>query len=157
MFEAESLQGYRIVRVGDLAINTMWAWMGALGVAACDGIVSPSYGVYKPRAGVPYLGRYFDYFYRSTPYVAEMTRYSRGITSSRLRLYPDVFLRLPVVVPPLKEQEQIAAYLDERTGKIDALIVKTQQHMELARERRIALITAAVTGQLDVRTAPKAG
>lgn len=157
MFEAESLQGYRIVRVGDLAINTMWAWMGALGVAACDGIVSPSYGVYRPRAGVPYLGRFFDYFYRSTPYVAEMTRNSRGITSSRLRLYPDVFLRLLVVVPPLKEQEQIAAYLDEQTGKIDALIAKTQQHIELAGERRTALITAAVTGQFNVRTARKAG
>ena len=42
-------------------------------------------------------------------------------------------------------------YLDEQTAKIDALIAETERFIELARERRSALITAAVTGQIDVR------
>lgn len=151
MMESESLGGYRLVRVGDLVINTMWAWMGALGMSRIDGIVSPAYGVYTPVAGAEFDPTYFDYLYRSRPYVVEMTRHSRGIWSSRLRIYPEVFLRLPIVVPPLAEQRSIAAHLDEQTSKIDKVIAETERLIELARERRSALITAAVTGQIDVR------
>jgi type I restriction enzyme S subunit len=54
-------------------------------------------------------------------------------------------------LPPLDEQRAIATYLDEQTLKIDALIAETERFIELARERRAALIAAAVTGQVDVR------
>lgn len=57
--------------------------------------------------------------------------------------------RIPL--PPLDEQRQIAAYLDAETAKIDVLIAESARLIELARERRTALITAAVTGQIDVR------
>lgn len=59
--------------------------------------------------------------------------------------------RIPL--PPLDEQRRIVALLDEQTAKIDKLIVETERFIELARERRAALITAAVTGQIDVREA----
>ena len=55
--------------------------------------------------------------------------------------------------PPLDEQRRIAAHLDEATAKIDQLIAETERFVNLARERRAALITAAVTGQIDVREA----
>ncbi|MGY2115999.1 restriction endonuclease subunit S [Nocardia gipuzkoensis] len=58
---------------------------------------------------------------------------------------------LPVPAPPLDEQHRIAAYLDQQTAKIDMLIAETDRFIELARERRSALIAAAVTGQIDVR------
>jgi type I restriction enzyme S subunit len=54
-------------------------------------------------------------------------------------------------VPPPDEQQRIADHLDEQTAKIDALILKTRRFIELAKERRAALVTAAVTGQIDVR------
>ncbi|SHL26343.1 restriction endonuclease subunit S [Streptomyces yunnanensis] len=153
MIEAESLEGYRLVEPGDLVINTMWAWMGALGVSKISGIVSPAYGVYRPLVQVEVEPRYFDYLYRSRPYVTEMTRHSRGIWESRLRLYPESFLRLPVVLPPVDEQRRIADFLDEQTLKIDALIFEAETFVQLAGERRSALIMAAVTGQIDVREA----
>lgn len=153
MFEAESLDGHRIALVGDLVINTMWAWMGALGVSRDDGIVSPAYGVYQALDPGSFEPRYFDSLYRSKPYVIEMMRHSRGMWTSRLRLYPESFLRLPVVVPPIDEQLRIADYLDEQTARIDLLISKAERFIELAKERRSALITAAVTGQIDVREA----
>lgn len=53
--------------------------------------------------------------------------------------------------PPLDEQERIAEYLDLQTAKIDELIHESERFIELSRERRAALITAAVTGQIDVR------
>ena len=55
------------------------------------------------------------------------------------------------VLPGLAEQRRIAAYLDEQTAKIDTMIAETEQFIELSKERRAALITAAVTGQIDVR------
>jgi type I restriction enzyme S subunit len=60
---------------------------------------------------------------------------------------------MPIPLPPLDEQRRIVAYLDEQTAKIDTLIAKAQRFIELAKERRAALITAAVTGQLDVTAA----
>ncbi len=58
--------------------------------------------------------------------------------------------QLPVVVPPMEEQRSIAAHLDEQTAKTDRIISKAEQFIELAKERRSALIIAAVTGQIDV-------
>lgn len=57
--------------------------------------------------------------------------------------------RIPL--PTIDEQRRIVAYLDEQTSKIDTLIAEIGRFIELARERRSALITAAVTGQIDVR------
>lgn len=62
----------------------------------------------------------------------------------------DAFLAEWFPVPPLEEQHEIAGFLDRETAKIDNLIAKTERMIELSRERRSALITAAVTGQIDV-------
>ncbi|ORM26885.1 restriction endonuclease subunit S [Williamsia sp. 1135] len=56
-----------------------------------------------------------------------------------------------VHIPPLQEQRRVVALLDDQTAKIDSLIAETEKFIELSRERRSALIAAAVTGQIDVR------
>lgn len=66
-------------------------------------------------------------------------------------------VNLPMTLPPVAEQRRILTHLDDQTARIDALIAKAQEHIAFAKERRAALITAAVTGQLDVSTALKAG
>ncbi len=58
---------------------------------------------------------------------------------------------IELLLPPLDEQRAIATHLDDQTAKIDSLIAETDRFIELSRERRSALITAAVTGQIDVR------
>ncbi|MFI7503653.1 restriction endonuclease subunit S [Streptomyces sp. NPDC049687] len=60
---------------------------------------------------------------------------------------------LPVGLPPLDEQHRIVAHLDAETAKIDTLLETTRRHIALAKERRSALITATVTGQIDTRKA----
>ena len=74
---------------------------------------------------------------------------ANGSTVANVRL--PVLRTTPIWLPGLAEQRRIAAYLDEQTAKIDDLIVETEQFIELSKERRSALITAAVTGQIDVR------
>jgi type I restriction enzyme, S subunit len=71
-------------------------------------------------------------------------------------LNTDDIRRIRVAMPPISEQSRIVSRLDDETSRIDALIAKAEEHIALARERRSALITAAVTGQIDVPTARKA-
>ena len=59
MFLAESNEDYKLVTTGDVVVNTMWAWMGAIGVSPIDGLISPSYGVYGPT-GNHYLPQYLE-------------------------------------------------------------------------------------------------
>jgi restriction endonuclease S subunit len=58
---------------------------------------------------------------------------------------------IPVPLLPLEEQQQIAQYLDTETTQIDTLIAKVRDGIERLKEYRTALISAAVTGKIDVR------
>ncbi len=69
-----------------------------------------------------------------------------SINETQLREFPSI-------CPPEEEQKQIAAFLDKETAKIDTLIEKCETAIELLKERRTALISAAVTGKIDVRNA----
>jgi type I restriction enzyme S subunit len=148
MFEAESTAGYKLCFAGDLVINTLWAWMGAMGTARVDGIVSPAYNVYTP--GRRLLPDYADALVRIPVFAQEVTRYSKGVWSSRLRLYPEGFFETWWPVPPLDEQRQIVAHISAETTKIDRLRAATEHSITLLKERRSALIAAAVTGQIDI-------
>ncbi len=150
---AETLIGYKICIAGDLVINTMWAWMGALGCSRLNGLVSPSYNVYRPRSGAGLVPEYYDYLCRIPSHVAAIKARSSGVWESRLRLYPDAFLDMRLVVPPEREQRAIVAHLDELTRVWNSLIDEAERAVDLLQERRAALISAAVTGQIDVRPA----
>lgn len=156
MFLAESMEGYKFVFEGDVAVNTMWAWMGALGVSPLNGLISPSYGVYAPT-GNHFTFRYLDLLLRSRPFVAEVNRRSKGVWSSRLRLYPDAFLDILFPVPEIDVQNEILAALDLATEREDKLAAASLKSLDRLREFRAALITAAVTGQIDVETWGKRG
>lgn len=148
MFEAESTVGYKRCLAGDLAINTLWAWMGAMGTARVDGIVSPAYNVYTP--GPRLIPDYVDALVRIPVFAQEVTRYSKGVWSSRLRLYPEGFFETYWPAPPLDEQREIVSRIAAETAKIDRLRAATEHSMTLLKERRGALIAAAVTGQIDI-------
>ncbi|PLC06654.1 hypothetical protein CY658_06470 [Variovorax sp. RO1] len=62
-------------------------------------------------------------------------------------------LRFVLCVPPEEEQRDICAHLDRETSRIDALISEVVRATELLLERRASLISAAVTGKIDVRNA----
>jgi type I restriction enzyme S subunit len=76
------------------------------------------------------------------------------IGSTFRRINVSAIRGLMVPLPPFREQRRIVEHLDEQTAKIDELIAETERFIELARERRSALITAAVTGHIDVQAAP---
>lgn len=76
MFEAETNEGYKLCEPGDLVINTLWAWMGAMGIAPVKGIVSPAYNIYEPCQRL--APSYIDALVRLPVFAQEVTRYSKG-------------------------------------------------------------------------------
>ena len=156
MFLAESNEDYKLVTTGDVVVNTMWAWMGAIGVSPIDGLISPSYGVYAPT-GNHYVPQYLELLLRSRPFVAEVNRRSKGVWSSRLRLYPDAFLDISFPVPSREDQAKTLSALAYATKRESTLGELGARSIDRLREFRSALITAAVTGQIDVSTWGKQG
>ena len=149
MFEAETLEGYKICEVGDIAANTMWLWAGAIGVSNYRGVISPSYNIYRQK-GDHYDSTYLDYLLRATPLVQHYESLSTGIRASRLRLYPQQFLSIRYPVPPMEEQKEIVSFLKEKTDGMDSLIQKKEQYLAEIESYKKSLIFEYVTGKKEV-------
>ncbi|WP_075795178.1 restriction endonuclease subunit S [Massilia putida] len=155
MFKAASYVGSKLCRPGDIVINTLWAWMAALGASRHVGIVSPAYGVYRPHRAESFNPAYLDYLLRTRAYVAEYIGRSTGIRSSRLRLYPNQFLDIALLQPPRPEQDQIVAYLRAQDAHIARLIKAKRELIGLLNEQKLRIIDHAVTRGLDASVALK--
>lgn len=149
MFMSESLVGYKICREGDIAANTMWMWQGAIGVSAYYGVISPSYNTYRQRNGA-FDPQYLDYFLRIQPLVEQYNICSIGITASRLRLYPEQFLSIKFVVPPMEEQQEIVKFLHSRVDEMDSIIRKKERFLTELETYKKSLIYEYVTGKKEV-------
>jgi type I restriction enzyme S subunit len=153
MFKAESYVGHKICRSGDLAVNTMWAWMAALGVSRYAGIISPAYAVYRQLKPERLLSEYADHLLRIEPYKLNFLSRSTGLRASRLRLYPDEFLKIPIIIPPKNEQQQIVDSINIETNALTTALARIEREIALMQEYRARLTADIVTGKLDVREA----
>lgn len=88
---------------------------------------------------------YFQSHFPRTFLVNEMDIVTRASLSQEL------LKRLPILLPPIQEQKEIAEYLDYQTQQIDFTIVKEKQKIDLLKEYRQSLISEVVTGKIDVR------
>jgi type I restriction enzyme S subunit len=84
----------------------------------------------------------------------EFERDATGASNSMQNIGQDSVRNVWLPVPPLIEQRGIVAHVAARTGKLDALRSATERTIVLLKERRAALIAAAVTGQIDVQGNP---
>lgn len=146
---SDDLGAYKVALAGDIAFNKMRMWQGAVGATPEDGLVSPDYIVARPRVGA--VPDYFASVFRTPIFMVEVYRWSHGIVDDRNRLYWDDFKAIRIPCPPTGEQRAIAAFLDRETARIDALISKVREAIDRLKELRTALISAAVTGKIDVR------
>lgn len=145
---AETTEGYKVVRKGDLVMNIMRAKDGSYGISGYDGVISPAYCIYYPRQKVN--PQYLYYLFKTPMYMEIFKNYSTGIAEHRMRLYPVNFFKIPAVVPPLEEQNEIVTYLDKRVKDIDELISLTQQQIGKLKEYRQSIISEVVTGKVAV-------
>lgn len=138
---------YKRAVQGDIAYNMMRMWQGAVGMVPVDGLVSPAYVVARPFSGVN--SRYYAYLFRTRAYMGAVDTYSRGIVKDRNRLYWQDFKRMPSVVPPIEEQEQIVRFLDAVGSKVQRFIRNKRRLIELLKEQKQNIINQAVTRGLD--------
>jgi len=144
---AADFNTYKVARRGEIVFNKMRMWQGAVGVAPEDGLVSPDYIVAEPLE--PLESAYAGQLFRTQMFSAECARNSHGIVWDRLRLYWDGFRDIVLPLPNLEEQAAIVGHIAIETAKLDALRAATESTIALLKERRAALIAAAITGQLN--------
>lgn len=158
---ADDLSVYKVCTQGDIVVNRMRAFQGALGVAPEDGLVSPDYAVLRARSSAMDCDWMVEVM-RTRAFIGEMVLRIRGIggTESGAVRTPRInvadLLDIRVAPTPTDVQASDLRSVRAQTTRLDALIAKAKAHIGLAEERRSALITAAVTGQIDVRTAGRA-
>jgi type I restriction enzyme S subunit len=143
----DDLQGYRIVRMGQLVVNTMWLNYAGLGVSEFEGHVSPAYRSYEINKELD--KRFVHHLMRSSVYVQGYTRLLTGIRPNSLQMSRDDLMEFPILKPPRGEQAGLATFLDRESNKVDALVAEQQRLIELLKEKRQAVISHAVTKGLD--------
>ena len=116
-------------------------------------VVASSLIIISPHAA-KLSSHFLDYLCGSNPVREQVLSYVRGAGLPRLSITN--LLKIVGVFPPLSEQQQITNYLARETAEIDAAIADAKEAIELSKERRAALISAAVTGKIDVRDHPAA-
>ena len=89
-------------------------------------------------------------YWVSTKFIQDAV-WNAAVQSAQPNLAMEDIRAFPCIVPPLPEQRAIADFLDRETGKIDRLTAKVEEAIERLQEYRTALITATVTGKIDVR------
>ena len=94
---------------------------------------------------------YLSHFLGTSEVRQQIELDASGASASMVNIGQDCIKELNLALPPLAEQRAIVAHLDEKCRKIDQLKAKAERGIELLKERRSALISAAVTGKIDVR------
>ncbi|MEX2487997.1 MAG: hypothetical protein WD356_00560 [Pseudomonadales bacterium] len=147
------LVGYKKVSPGQIVMNRMRAAIGLFGLADAEGIVSPDYSIFDVRKTAH--PAYFLRLFKTSPMMTAFRILSKGMGTGQsgfMRLNADRFGEVRVAIPDYDEQRKISDAVGRRIKQV-ALIQNTTEHsVELLREFRSALITAAVTGQIDVET-----
>jgi type I restriction enzyme S subunit len=147
--KATSTDGYWIVQKEDLVVNKLLAWMGAIGRSEYDGVTSPAYDILRPLKDT--VTEYFHFLFRCGICQPEFKKRSRGIMEMRLRLYFEELGSIEVPCPPPDEQKEIADYIRNLDDTQIDLETAINKQIEMLTEFRTALISAAVTGKIDVR------
>lgn len=147
---SEDASKYKRVAPGDLVYNMMRAWQGGFGTVMVPGQISPAYVVARPKSN--FSSRFIELLLRTPQAIEEIRCRSYGVADFRLRLYWDNFKNIRVALPPELEQAEILAHIERLDQKFNDLIEKATISIERLQERRSALITAAVTGKIDVRS-----
>lgn len=139
----------RLVRSGDIIISTVRTYLRAIASITNPPknlVVSTGFAVIRPQ----HIDQDFAKYALSSEYfMAEVVSRSTGIS------YPAInsseLVNIKIAVPPLEEQRILAAYLNKKFDSLNRLMKRAQDSISLLREHRASLISASVTGKIDVR------
>ena len=144
----EEMRRYTVFE-GDVLVSVMGT-IGKVAVVPPDappGIINPR--LVRYRCGDLIQPRYLQSVLMCQKHQEHLVLESNGTTMDGLNMV--TLGRVPIPTPPIDEQTQILRYLKDQGQKFDPLINEARTAITLLQERRTALISAAVTGQIDVR------
>ena len=149
VFENAPSRARRIVKDGDLILSTVRTYLRAIAPIKNPEpnlICSTGFAVIRPSAGLE--SEFAAYALRAVYFVDQVVANSVGVS------YPAIdaskMSSFPISIPEIEEQRAIAAFLDRETERIDGLIKKIHEAIDRLKEYRATLISAAVTGKIDV-------
>nr|WP_246939905.1 restriction endonuclease subunit S [Chromohalobacter beijerinckii]MCK0764756.1 restriction endonuclease subunit S [Chromohalobacter beijerinckii] len=148
-FSSAPSRARRVLKNGDVLISTVRTYLRAIApvIEPPENLVgSTGFAAIRPVLGV-YHFALLGYTLRAEWFISHIIARSVGVS------YPAInasdLAALPLPVPPWKEQQSIAAFLDHETARIDALVKEQQRLIELLKDKRQAVISHAVTKGLD--------
>ena len=133
----------------DFVANSRSDRKGSCGTSPLDGSVSLIYIVLEPKNIFP---NFVNYYFRSNDWVEEFYRNGKGIVADLWTTNYVTMRNIEIAVPPMEEQKEIAAYLDEKCAKIDTILEKINTEVERLKELKRSLINEVVTGQRAIDT-----
>ena len=147
-FEKAPSRARRKVKDGDIIVSTVRTYLKAI-APVCEPpenmVVSTGFAVVRPKENL--FSGFAGYLLQSNGFVGDVVANSVGVS------YPAInasdLVRIPVIEPPLEEQNAIASFLNFKTAQIDSVIAKKKALLDKLAEKRTALISNAVTKGLD--------
>lgn len=132
---------------GDVLFGKLRPYLAKVYLAENAGEAVGDFHVLRPDAMLE--GRFAQYQILGRDFIAIVDGATFGAKMPRVDW--EFLGNMSFMIPPREEQHAIAAFLDQETAKIDSLVKQAEKAMDLLKERRTALISAAVTGKVDVR------
>lgn len=140
--------GKYISKKGEVIYSKIRPALAKVCISPCENVIC-SADMYSLNGSKEVTNEYIYWYLLTKEFTSYAIMQSDRVAMPKLNR--DTLGETKIIIPPIKEQQQIANYLDDKTSKIDKLIEKANKSIELLKEKRIALISAAVTGKIDVR------
>lgn len=146
---AASYYEYNPVTIDDMLLNPMDLQSGAnCSISKVDGVISPAYINLRYKKG--FNPAFYDYYFKYQYWSYAFFSYGKGVSfDNRWTLNEDTLMNLPLLVPSKKEQDRIAAYLDEQCKKIDEIMADIQNQIDTLEDYKKSVISEAVTTGLN--------
>lgn len=132
---------------GDILFSKLRPYLAKVYLAKTEGVALGDLLVYRPKKEL--LNKYGFYLMTNKGFINTINSSAYG--SKMPRASTEFISEMPVVIPLIQEQKQIVDYVDKILARFDSLVLKAEVAIQLMQERRTALISAAVTGKIDVR------
>ena len=144
--KSQQTGGRKLVKKGDIVINSRSDRRGASGLSDRDGSVSLIYIVLKPNLE-KINPEFAHHLIRSKGFQEEFYRFGTGIVADLWSTRYERMAQIRVPLPPMETQQRIADYLDRETAEIDAAVADLDKYVELLEKRRRVVIINSVTGR----------
>lgn len=144
--EKADLSLLKTIHKRDFCIS-LRSFQGGFEYSEYEGVVSPAYQVFYPTVEI--ADGYYKYLFKEQGFIEKMNSYTMTLRDGKNIAFSD-FGSTYVPYPPLREQAEIAAYLNKKCDQIDVLIAEKQQQLATLNDYKKSLIFEYVTGKKEV-------